>query len=134
MDNLIVVSGVTVNELSLDTAGSGPGCDAVHIDPAIEEVKLANLKINNVTALKNMKVKIICPGTLGAKQNKCEPATLLKKNSTKSSLAGEKPLVVGDVLLAGLCTGTYQAGNCRTPCVCAFHVKIKRTKQQLTPC
>lgn len=131
MGDLIVVSGVTIDDLSVDIAGSGPGCDIASIDPVIEEVKLPHYKIGNTVALKNLKVKIICPGAMGAIQNKCEPAKLLKKNSIKSSITGERPLVVGDVLIAGLCTGTYRVGNCRTPCICNFNVKIKHTKQQL---
>jgi hypothetical protein len=130
MDTAIVVSGVTTDELALELAGSGPGCDRVHIDPAIEEVKINNLKIGNAAVLKNLRVKIICPGILGAIQIKCEAATLLKKNSIKSSITGEKPLVVGDVLSAGLCTGTYRIGSYRTLCICAFKVKIIHSKQQ----
>lgn len=130
MSNDIVVEGVTVSDLSLTASGSGPGCTGATILPSLTEETIDKSNHGGKKILKQLEAKIICPGTGGASQSDCTAAKVQSNKIEKGNHDGaDIPLCVGDMLVGGVCNGTYPVGNSTSNCTCSFTIEIKKSQQ-----
>ncbi len=127
-----IIEGVTIKDLSLTAIGAGPGCASAIIDPDIEEEKLEKTRMISTEKflLKNIKVKIKCPGTGGASQSNCNAASVQVKAEKKYKDNGNFPISENDVCIGGSCSGTYPVGNSTSSCSCTFTVTISKSAQE----
>jgi len=131
MNNDLITEGATITDLSLTATGSGPACATATINPSLTEEKIDNSNVSGKIILKQLEAKIICPGTGGASQSNCTAAKVQSKKIQKGNYkTSDIPLCVSDMLVGGICNGTYPSGNTTVSCACNFSVEIKASGQQ----